>query len=112
MGAWGTGSYDNDSVMDAVDGCVDADYPTQEEADIILDEAFITEADNEEMYYHVLGCVVYFLVHDCDVKREYLQQCVDIFIPYELENNNYYVPQERVESLTSEREMILMRLKK
>ena len=105
MGTWGTCSYQNDSVMDAVGECEDTDDPTQEEADDILDEEF-GEADIEEMYYHVLGCVVFFVSCGCEVKLEYLQQCIDTFIPYELKNNAYFKPKERAESLESERQMI------
>jgi hypothetical protein len=105
MGTWGTCSYDNDSVMDEVGACEDRHDPTQEEADKILDQAFLL-ADDDEMYYHVLGCVVYFLSHGCDVKLEYLQECIDTFIPHECENNAYFNPEPRAESLKEEFEMI------
>src|SRR5579863_6934364 len=106
MGVWGTDSYDNDSVMDAVGACKDTDAPTQDEADKILDGEWCDESDNPEMYYHVLGCIVFFLLNGCDVKIEYLLKCIDTFIPYELENNSYNNPQKRIQSLQSECNMI------
>lgn len=107
MGAWGTGSYDNDSVMDAVGECEDTENPTQEEADAILAEAFGEADNNEEMFSHALGCVVFFLSHGCEVKLEYLQECIDTFVPYELENNDFNkYAEERTESLESESMMI------
>jgi hypothetical protein len=105
MGIWGPGSDDSDSVMDAVSECEDSENPTQEEADRILDRAFLV-AQDPEMYYHALGCVIFFLSNGCHVKLKYLQKCIDTFIPYEVENNNYHNPEDRTESLKYELKMI------
>ena len=109
MGTWGVSSYSNDSVMDAVGGYID--NPTQEEADRILDQAYM-EITDKEMYYHFLGCVVWFLDTGCNIKIEYLEKCANTIIPYEIENNGYRNRKARIEALEGEMKMIKGRLNK